>query len=179
METVDNSVMMVGLLPAYGALARQQGLCDGRDDLRLDVAARSSRGTTSIPTPCGPRRRRRSARPFRTCRTSTAATPSSATISTISSRASRTTPSSCCRRAGTTDQGGLFDGFAGLPVRKVVRPTRFYYMLLQRLQESSQHGRRRDLVGASGLPGQAGGLGETRPIHYGRCSAPNARRSWR
>ncbi len=28
----------------------------------------------------------------------------------------------------------LFDGFAGLPVRKVVRPTRFYYMLLQRLK---------------------------------------------
>ena len=32
------------------------------------------------------------------------------------------------------DQGGLFDGFGGLPVRKVVRPTRFYYMLLQRLR---------------------------------------------
>ncbi len=31
-------------------------------------------------------------------------------------------------------QGGLFENFAGLPVRKVVRPTRFYYMLLQRLK---------------------------------------------
>ena len=31
-------------------------------------------------------------------------------------------------------QGGLLDGFAGLPVRTVVRPTRFYYMLLQRLR---------------------------------------------
>ena len=31
-------------------------------------------------------------------------------------------------------QGGLFDGFAGVPVRKVIRPTRFYYMLLQRLK---------------------------------------------
>ena len=31
--------------------------------------------------------------------------------------------------------GGLFDGFAGLPVRKVVRPTQFYYMLLQRLKD--------------------------------------------
>jgi type 2 lantibiotic biosynthesis protein LanM len=29
---------------------------------------------------------------------------------------------------------GLFDGFAGLPVRKVVRATRFYAMLLQRLK---------------------------------------------
>ena len=32
-------------------------------------------------------------------------------------------------------QGALFDGFAGLPVRKIVRPTRFYYMLLQRLKD--------------------------------------------
>jgi type 2 lantibiotic biosynthesis protein LanM len=29
----------------------------------------------------------------------------------------------------------LFEGFAGLPVRKVLRPTRFYYMLLQRLRD--------------------------------------------
>ncbi len=28
----------------------------------------------------------------------------------------------------------LFEGFAGLPVRRVLRPTRFYYMLLQRLK---------------------------------------------
>ncbi len=32
--------------------------------------------------------------------------------------------------------GGLFEGFAGLPVRKVIRPTRFYYMLLQRLKNT-------------------------------------------
>ena len=31
--------------------------------------------------------------------------------------------------------GGLFDGFAGLPVRKVIRPTQFYYLLLQRLRD--------------------------------------------
>ncbi len=31
----------------------------------------------------------------------------------------------------------LFDGFAGVPVRKVIRPTRFYYMLLQRLRNAS------------------------------------------
>jgi len=30
--------------------------------------------------------------------------------------------------------GGIFDGFDGLAVRKVIRPTRFYYMLLQRLK---------------------------------------------
>jgi type 2 lantibiotic biosynthesis protein LanM len=31
-------------------------------------------------------------------------------------------------------RGKLFDGFAGVPVRNVVRATRFYYMLLQRLR---------------------------------------------
>jgi len=31
----------------------------------------------------------------------------------------------------------VLDGFAGLPVRKVIRPTRFYYMLLQRLRNSA------------------------------------------
>jgi type 2 lantibiotic biosynthesis protein LanM len=35
------------------------------------------------------------------------------------------------RRAG---RGELFEGFAGVPVRNVVRATRFYYMLLQRLR---------------------------------------------
>jgi type 2 lantibiotic biosynthesis protein LanM len=37
-------------------------------------------------------------------------------------------------RSRDAKQGGLFDGFAGVPVRKIVRPTRFYYMLLQRLR---------------------------------------------
>jgi type 2 lantibiotic biosynthesis protein LanM len=32
------------------------------------------------------------------------------------------------------DRGILFDGFAGLAVRRVIRPTRFYHMLLQRLK---------------------------------------------
>ena len=34
-----------------------------------------------------------------------------------------------------SEQGGLFDGFAGLPVRSVIRPTRFYSMLLHRLRD--------------------------------------------
>ena len=38
------------------------------------------------------------------------------------------------RRSRNANMGALFDGFAGLPVRKVIRPTRFYYMLLQRLK---------------------------------------------
>ena len=38
------------------------------------------------------------------------------------------------QRTRGPDQGHLFEGFAGAPVRKVVRPTRFYSMLLQRLK---------------------------------------------
>ena len=37
-------------------------------------------------------------------------------------------------RTKGADRVDLFDGFESAPVRKVVRPTRFYYMLLQRLK---------------------------------------------
>jgi type 2 lantibiotic biosynthesis protein LanM len=36
------------------------------------------------------------------------------------------------RLARAQNHGELFDGFVGLPVRKVIRPTRFYHMLSQR-----------------------------------------------
>jgi type 2 lantibiotic biosynthesis protein LanM len=38
------------------------------------------------------------------------------------------------RQSSEANGDGLFDGFAAVPVRKVVRATRFYYMLLQRLK---------------------------------------------
>jgi class II lanthipeptide synthase len=38
------------------------------------------------------------------------------------------------RRGRGAGRDELFDGFAGLPVRNVIRATRFYYMLLQRLR---------------------------------------------
>lgn len=38
------------------------------------------------------------------------------------------------RWSGAANPEGLLDSFAGIPVRKVLRPTRFYYMLLQRLK---------------------------------------------
>ena len=44
------------------------------------------------------------------------------------------------RRSRTPNMGGLFDGFANLPVRKVVRRTQFYYMLLQRLKNPRSMG---------------------------------------
>ena len=39
------------------------------------------------------------------------------------------------RQTRATGPALLFDGFAGVPVRKVIRPTRFYYMLLARLKD--------------------------------------------
>ena len=39
------------------------------------------------------------------------------------------------RQTQSTGSGRLFDGFAGLPIRKVLRPTQFYYLLLQRLKD--------------------------------------------
>jgi lantibiotic modifying enzyme len=44
------------------------------------------------------------------------------------------------RLGGKANAGGLFDGFAGLPVRRVLRPTRFYAMLLQRLRDHRNMG---------------------------------------
>jgi type 2 lantibiotic biosynthesis protein LanM len=38
------------------------------------------------------------------------------------------------RQGERAGRGELFDGFAGVPVRNVIRATRFYYMLLQRLR---------------------------------------------
>jgi type 2 lantibiotic biosynthesis protein LanM len=39
------------------------------------------------------------------------------------------------RQTRSAGSGRLFDGFAGLPIRKVLRPTQFYYLLLQRLKD--------------------------------------------
>jgi type 2 lantibiotic biosynthesis protein LanM len=38
------------------------------------------------------------------------------------------------RQKSGEDLGGLLDGFSGLAVRKVIHPTRFYHMLMQRLR---------------------------------------------
>ena len=60
----------------------------------------------------------------------------------------------------TAAQGGLFDGFGGVAVRKVVRPTRLLLHAAAAAQKSSHHGRRRAVVRASGLHRPVGGLGK-------------------
>lgn len=44
------------------------------------------------------------------------------------------------QQSRNAQHGGLLKGFAGLPVRKAVRPTRFYDMLLQRLRDHRSMG---------------------------------------
>ncbi len=50
----------------------------------------------------------------------------------------------------------LFDDFTGLQIRTVVRPTRFYGFLLNRLRDRHVDGRRRGLVRTGGLRCEAG-----------------------
>ena len=66
----------------------------------------------------------------------TAATSNWPTTPTIWSRVSATTPVFCCATSGLREPEGLYKDFAGLPVRKVIRATRFYSMLLQRLKNT-------------------------------------------
>jgi type 2 lantibiotic biosynthesis protein LanM len=132
-ETVLNSVMTVGLLPAYGKSAENEVFAIG--GMTSDWSAKSTLSWNDINTD--------KMRPVKNKRAA-AAVPN--------------LPHSGGRQAKLgdhivdfidgfedyatylmgisrdADQGGLFEGFAGLPIRKVVRPTRFYYMLLQRLR---------------------------------------------
>lgn len=133
METVGNSVMMVGLLPAYGKSPENKVYAIG--GMTSDWSAKARLAWTEINND--------KMRPARAKRADTAVP---------------NLPHSGGRQAKLGDhvedfiggfedyatyligisrdmgQGGVFDGFAGLPVRKVVRPTRFYYMLLLRLR---------------------------------------------
>ena len=74
------------------------------------------------------------AEPIRTFHISIIIMPNLATILVTSSRVLKTTRDFCCggsrRRAGISGRR-----FAGLPVRKVIRPTRFYAMVVQRLKD--------------------------------------------
>ena len=60
MEIIDNSVMMVGLLPAYGRSPDNNIFAMGGMNSDWNSAA-TCRGTTSIPTICGPQRQRQPA----------------------------------------------------------------------------------------------------------------------
>ena len=107
METIDNSVMMVGLLPAYARSPDNKVFAMG--GMTSDWTSRMELTWSNINSDMmrpAKTKETDTSNPIRTCRMSTAATPSSATISTTSSRASRTTPGFCSRRAGTPIRAG-------------------------------------------------------------------------
>ena len=133
MEAVANSVMIVGLLPSYGRSQNNDVFVIGgmtsnwnstirltwnninSDNMRPAKSKDARQTTPNLPHVDGSY-----AKFGEHIDTFIAGFGDYAEISAESHQK---------RRAGM-----LFDGFAGLPVRKVVRPTRFYYMLLQRLK---------------------------------------------
>ena len=180
MDIVANSVMTVGLLPAYGrspdnSLVAIGGMTpDSNSKIRPQVEPHKLRRR------CGPSKSKDEPQePIRTCRMSMAATPISATTSRISSRASRITRNFCCVRTR--------DAKSGRSVRRLCRRSRpqghsRHPILLHAAstpEKSSDHGRRRDLVRASRLRRQAGGLGERSRSSLAVAALPNAQLSWR
>ena len=159
MDIVGNSVMTVGLLPAYGRSVDNNVFAMG--GMTADWGARTVITWNDINSDAMRPAKQKEAGDdqHRICRMSTAATPNSAIISTISSRALPTTRISL-PRCMPQSRPPCSTVSPGLPVRKVVRPTRFYYMLLQRLRNHQHDGRRRDLVGASRLHRAAFAMGQ-------------------
>ncbi|MGE0036940.1 MAG: type 2 lanthipeptide synthetase LanM family protein [Xanthobacteraceae bacterium] len=132
-EIVDNSVLMVGLVPAYGRSPDNKVFARG--GLTSDWTSRTKLAWSNINSD--------TMRPTKT-KEAGATVPN---LPHVGGRYAKFGDHIDDFVAGFEDyarfllllsrdasQGGLFDGFAGLAVRKVIRPTRFYYMLLQRLR---------------------------------------------
>ena len=133
MEIINNSVMMVGLLPAYGRSPENKVFAMG--GMTSDWASPIQLAWNNINSD--------TMRPAKTKK----AGDNSPNLPHVDGRYARFGDHIAPFVAGFNDyakfllsqsrdakQGGLFDGFAGLAARKVIRPTRFYYMLLQRLR---------------------------------------------
>ena len=160
METVNNSVMMVGLLPAYARSPENKIFAMG--GMTSDWTSRMELAWSNINSD--------TMRPAKTKEIDT----SNPNLPHVDGRYAKfgdhiddfvagfeDYAKFLLSQSRDTDQGGLFDGFAGLPVRKVVRPTRFYYMLLQRLKNHQSMDDGGIWSAQVDFLGQAGGLGET------------------
>jgi type 2 lantibiotic biosynthesis protein LanM len=133
MEIIGNSVMTVGLLPAYGRSVDNNVFAMG--GMTAEWGARTVIKWNDIKTDA--------MRPAK-IQEPGAATPNLPHVnghyakfgdyidSFVSGFADYANFLS--RRVREATPAALLDDFAGLDVRKVVRPTRFYYMLLQRLK---------------------------------------------
>ncbi len=132
MDIVGNSVMTVGLLPAYGRSVDNNVFAMG--GMTADWGARTVIAWNDINSDA--------MRPAKVKE----AGASNTNLPHIDGRYAKFADHVEGFVAGFADyakflarQAGnpaaLFDGFAGLAVRRVIRPTRFYYMLLQRLKD--------------------------------------------
>ncbi len=133
MERIANSVMMVGLLPAYGRSPDNKVFAVG--GMTADWNSKTIIKWNNINTD--------EMRPAK----STAASDINANLPHVEGRYAklrdhiddfvsgfRDYANFLLREIRKASSAALFDGFAGLPVRTVIRPTRFYYMLIQRLR---------------------------------------------
>ena len=133
MEIIGNSVMTVGLLPAYGRSVDNNVFAMG--GLTAEWGARTVIRWNDINTDA--------MRPARVEEASTA-TPNLPHVDGRYAKFGEQVDSFVSgfadyaaflsRQVRKTTPAALLQGFAGLEVRKVVRPTRFYYMLLRRLK---------------------------------------------
>jgi type 2 lantibiotic biosynthesis protein LanM len=132
MEIVGNSVMTVGLLPAYGRSVDNNVFAMG--GMTADWGARTVIAWTDINSDT-----MRPAKEKKAGTTNTNLPHVGGSYAKFADHigdfvAGFADYAEFLRSAYAAKPAALFDGFAGLPVRKVVRPTRFYYMLLQRLR---------------------------------------------
>jgi type 2 lantibiotic biosynthesis protein LanM len=134
METVANSVMLVGFLPAYGRSPDNNVFTIG--GMTSDSNAKTRLRWESINSDA--------MRPAK----STESGQSNPNLPHVDGRYAKfgdhiddfvsgfeDYAKFLLRRSKNATPNALLDGFAGLTVRKVMRPTRFYYMLLQRLKD--------------------------------------------
>jgi type 2 lantibiotic biosynthesis protein LanM len=132
METIANSVSMVGLLPAYGRSPDNSIFAIG--GMTSDWSAKTSRAWKNINSD--------TMRPWK-MKEVDKTVPNLPHVDGNPAKlgdhiddfiAGFADYAKFLQRQGRAG-GQLFDAFAGLPVRKVIRPTRFYYMLIQRLKD--------------------------------------------
>jgi type 2 lantibiotic biosynthesis protein LanM len=133
-DTVANSVLMVGLLPAFGRSPDNEVFSIG--GMISDRNAKPKRGWKNINSD--------SMRPW-TWMEVGESLPNLPYVDGLNAKFGdhidnfvsgfEDYAKFILRHTRENIQCELFSGFAGLSVRKIIRPTRFYYMLLQRLKD--------------------------------------------
>ena len=131
-EIVANSVMMVGLLPAYGRSPDNQVFAIG--GMTADWNSRTRLAWNAINSDAMRPAKAKDVNPT---------TPNLPHVNGHYAKfadhvedfiAGFEDYATFLLRLNKETKKGLFEGFAGIPVRRVIRATRFYYMLLQRLK---------------------------------------------